>query len=405
MHTLADTTLPPRSASQFDSLAPQPADPLLALIAMHDADGRAGKLDLGVGVYRNEAGSTPVMASVKTSEERLFRDQTSKAYLGPEGDIRFTDLVRPLVFGNRTDHADRMIAVQTPGGSGALRLGAELLSRTAQVQRIWVGSPTWPNHVPVFREAGLHVQTHPFYDAERGDLDFEAMMAAVRTIPRGDALLVHGCCHNPTGARFSREQWEALVQEVASRGILPFVDLAYQGLGDGLEEDAEGVRRMVGAVPEALVAYSCSKNFGMYRDRVGALWVTAANPAAATLAWQNVMTLARTLWSMPPDHGAAVIRLLLEDADLTAQWKGELETMRLRLNRLRARLSEQHHRLKAIGGQRGMFALLPIDRTAVAELRERHGIYMADSGRMNIAGLHEAAIAPFADMLRPYLGD
>lgn len=385
------------------SLRSQPADALLALIGMHRRDPRPDKIDLGVGVYRDEAGHTPVMRAVKLAEEWLARDQESKSYLGAEGDVRFARLLADIVFGDGHPESERRIGLQTPGGTGALRLGAELIARAAPQARVWIGAPSWPNHAPIFREAGLEVASHRYFDAARGDVDFAGMMAAIEGMAAGDVLLLHGCCHNPTGAGFSAEEWDALAGWIAARGVLPFVDLAYQGLGDGLEADAAGLRTMLRAVPEALVAYSCDKNFGLYRDRVGALWVQAANASDAARAGENMLVLARSLWSMPPDHGAAVVRLILEDAALSALWRAELDGMRLRINGLRADLAASHPRLAPIGGQRGMFAMLPLDRAAIVGLREAHGIYMAESGRINIAGLREEMIPRLTAALRPHL--
>jgi aromatic-amino-acid transaminase len=390
--------------TMFDALEPQPADALLALIGLHRADPRPDKIDVGVGVYRDAAGATPVFGAVKAAEALLVRDQPTKAYLGAEGDARFTELLSKIVLGPVLARSDRLTGVQTPGGTGALRLGAELLARAGMTGRVWIGAPTWPNHAPIFAAARLTVASHPYYDAANSHLDFDGMVEALRSAARGDVVLLHGCCHNPTGTGFSIEQWAVLAQLFAERGIVPFIDLAYQGLGDGLEQDAAGMRLMLDAVPQALIAYSCDKNFGLYRERVGALWVQAAATAIVSTIRDNLLVLARSLWSMPPDHGAAVVRLILEDPGLSDLWRAELDEMRTRIGQLRSALAAAHPRLGPIAGQRGLFAMLPIDRNAVDAMRERDGIYMAGSGRINIAGLKTDTIIPFVESLTPFLG-
>jgi len=387
----------------LDGLASQPADALLGIIALFNADPRADRIDLGVGVMRGEDGRTRVMAAVKAAEARLLAEQESKAYLGPEGDAAYTDLLAELVFGPERACLDRLTGVQTPGGTGALRLGAELLARANPDATVWIGSPTWPNHEPIFRQAGLAVRSHRFYDKARSALDFEGMMTDLAGARPGDVLLLHGCCHNPTGATLDDGQWAGITALCQERGLIPFIDLAYQGLGDGLDADALPARRLMEAVPEALLAYSCDKNFGLYRDRVGALWVQAGSGRTAALARENMFQLARILWSMPPDHGAAVVRIILENPDLRSLWLTELDAMRLRINRLRAALGTAHPAFAPIARQRGMFALLPIAPGAPDALRIDHGIYMAGNGRINISGLREDAIARFASAVAPHL--
>ncbi|MBL0914813.1 MAG: aspartate/tyrosine/aromatic aminotransferase [Sphingopyxis sp.] len=395
----------PLSASAilpFGALAEQPKDALLGLIALHRADPRPHKIDLGVGVFRDDAGNTPVMRAVKRAEAILLETQESKSYLGAEGDVAYTELLARVLFGDRP-MGDRTSGVQTPGGTGALRLGAELIARSALDAQVWIGTPTWPNHGPIFAEAGLSTRHHRFYDAASGGIDFEAMLDDLGGARRGDILLLHGCCHNPTGASFTLEQWDAIAALCTARGLVPFVDLAYQGLGDGLTEDAAATRMIFDALPTALVAYSCDKNFGLYRDRVGALWVQSANSAIAGLVRSNILALARSLWSMPPDHGSALVRIILEDAGLRSDWEQELGAMRARINGLRQALAVTHPRLAAIADQRGMFAMLPLLPSAVAALREEHGIYMAGNGRINIAGLRSDTVAMFANALRYHL--
>lgn len=396
-----DGTLAAGGGSHFAALTPEAPDALLALIGLHAADPRPGKIDVGVGVYRDAAGATPVFAAVKQAERWLADTQASKSYLGPEGDARFAALLAELLFG--AGAAAELIGLQTPGGTGALRLGAELLARAAPGRSVWVGTPTWANHAPLLTGAGLVVRSHRFFDAERSDLDFGAMMADLDAAAAGDIVLLHGCCHNPTGVSFDLAQWEAIADLCARRGLLPFVDLAYHGLGAGLDADAAGVRRLVERVPEAVVAYSCDKNFGLYRDRVGAIWVKTW-PSAVDAVRSNLYALARVNWSMPPDHGAAVVRHILETPALRAEWIAELAAMAARIGMLRQRLAAGDPRLEPIGRQQGMFALLPLAQGAVAALRREHGIYMAGNGRINIAGLGEASVDRFVAACAPHLG-
>lgn len=370
----------------LDDLQPQPPDGLLALIRAFHEDPRADKLDLGVGVYRDESGNTPVFRAVKVAERRLLEGQTTKAYLGPEGDMRFVELLRPIVFGP-SDPGARLIGVQSPGGTGALRLAAELIVAARPGARIHLGLPSWPNHAPMFRAAGLQVVTFPYVDIVAQRLDFAAMVSALEGAQAGDAVLLNGCCHNPTGIDLDLGQWDAVAEIVARRGLLPLIDFAYQGLGRGLEEDAIGFRRVLDAVDEALIAYSCDKNFGVYRDRTGAVYAKARDARGAEIVLGNLAGLARVNWSMPPDHGAAAVRLVLEDAELTRDWRSELEGMCARINAVRAALARADARLAFLTRQSGMFCNLALPKGAVERLRAEHGIYMAGSGRMNLAGL------------------
>lgn len=389
--------------SILTTLGEQPADGLLALIGLHRADPRPTKIDLGVGVYRDATGATPVFAAVKAAEAKLVSGQATKSYLGAEGDVRFTELLAPIALGEELATSDRLTGVQTPGGTGALRLGAEVLARAAPNTTIWVGTPTWPNHGPIFREAGLAVATHRYFDAVNSRLDFDAMIADLSAARSGDVVLLHGCCHNPTGTGFTQNEWRKLAALCNERGLIPFIDLAYQGLGDGVAADAAGARTLLNTVDEALVAYSCDKNFGLYRERVGALWILSDRGDTVKAVRDSMLVLARSLWSMPPDHGAATVRIILEELDLYALWWEELETMRCRISDLRRRLASSHPCLAPIGEQRGLFAMLPIDRDAVRGLRDRHGIYMADSGRINIAGLSDKNVDTFVAALLPLL--
>ena len=380
----------------FDRLSLQPSDSLLQLIALANADPRPDKIDVGVGVYRDPAGGTPILRAVKAAEKILLETQQTKSYLGSAGDARFVELVKPIVFGERAAADDRIIGVQTPGGCGALRLGADLIDKADPDARIFVGQPTWPNHGPLIECAGVEMVKIPYYDTASRGLLFDEMMAALKDARAGDLILLHGCCHNPTGADLDLDQWKALTELVSARGLVPFIDLAYQGLGNGLEIDAQGTRMMVEAVDQALVAHSCDKNFGVYRERTGSLFIKATSADAAGTAMGNLLQLSRTMWSMPPDHGAAIVRTVLDDPDLRADWNAELIEMCARIRSLRSRLAAYDERLRYIDGQNGMFSILPLSTEAVLELRESHGIYMANSGRFNIVGLSDENADRFA---------
>lgn len=383
----------------FDGLKPQAPDALLALIGMFAADPRADKIDLGVGVYRDETGATPVFRSVKAAEARLVETQTSKSYLGPEGDVRFTELLKPFIFGGKFDMSS-VVGVQTPGGTGALRLAAELIAAAKPGARVWIGTPTWPNHPPVFASANLDIQTYRYFDQAAQTILFDEMMDALSRAEAGDVVLLHGCCHNPTGANLTAPQWSAIAELVGKRGLIPLIDLAYQGLGAGLDEDAAGLRTVLESAGDVIAAFSCDKNFGLYRDRVGALYVRSQQSAQSELVLSNMLALARPNWSMPPDHGAAVVRTILDDAALTADWKAELTSMRLRIAEVRQALAAGDSFLAPQEKQQGMFSLLPLSPDQVATLRKEHGIYMAGSGRANIAGLTLKTVPKFIEALK-----
>jgi aromatic-amino-acid transaminase len=380
----------------LDRLEDKPTDSLLALIALCNADPREEKIDVGVGVYRDAAGTTPILQCVKAAERILLETQETKAYLGSQGDARFTELIKPIVFGEAAAGDNRIVGVQTPGGCGALRLGAELIHTADSNARIFVGQPTWLNHTPLIGSAGVGMVDYPYYDRDSRTILFDRMVETLRGAKRGDLVLLHGCCHNPTGADLNLDQWREVAEIVSTRGLVPYVDLAYQGFGHGLEADAAGTRMVVEAAEQAIVAQSCDKNFGLYRERTGALFVKASSAQGAKVAFGNLLQLARTMWSMPPDHGAAIVRTVLDDAALRAQWNEELIAMCARIRTLRARLAAFDPRLAYINEQNGMFSMLPLSRDAVLELRQSHGIYMADSGRFNIVGLSDENVDRFA---------
>lgn len=381
----------------FETLAAQPADALLALIALHRDDPRPAKLDLGVGVYRDETGATPIMQAVKRAEEVLLATRTTKSYLGPEGDLTYVDLLKPIVFGR--DLGSRLVGIQTPGGTGALRLAAELIGAAKPGARVLFGTPTWPNHPPILKEARLTLTPHPFFDVATQALDFAALKAAVAAAGPGDVVLLHGCCHNPTGADLSPAQWDEIADLLADRGVTPLVDLAYQGLGRGLDADAYGARRLVETLPEVLIAYSCDKNFGLYRERVGALFALCRDETAAAALVSNMAYYGRVSWSMPPDHGAAIVRTVLESPDLTALWRDELDRMGARIRAVREALAGADQRLAFLAREQGMFSTLPLSRDQITRLRTEHAVYMAGSGRINVAGLQVADVPTFVAAL------
>ena len=374
----------------LSNLQQQPADALLALIKLHNNDPRADKIDLGVGVYRTGAGDTPVFAAIKAAEKKLLETQDSKAYLGPDGDMGFVRALMPYIFGQGDPTMQgRIDGMQTPGGTGAVRLGLALAKR-AGVTRIWMGTPSWPNHAQIVADLGLELKTFAHNTAD-GVANMDALRAVLAEVGAGDAVLLHGCCHNPTGIDYTPADWDEIAPLLARSGALPILDLAYQGLGAGMEEDAYGTRRVLAAVPEAIVAYSCDKNFGLYRDRVGAVYLMMASADQVGAVLSNGHALARAAWSMPPDHGAAAVRLILEDPAMTAMWLGELDDMRERMNQVRARLAAAGKcggvDFTPMGSQNGLFSIVPITPEQVLAMREKHGVYMAGSGRINVAGL------------------
>ena len=375
-------------------LPPVMNDSLIALIGMVNADPRPDKIDVGVGVFRDGAGNTPILKVIKEAEQRLHDTQVTKAYLGSAGDVRFAELLRPILLGPHAND-DRIVGVQTPGGCGALRLGFELLASANPNGRVFVGGPTWPNHPPIINAVGLGIEEYPYYERGQGAIRFEDMIAALERAEPGDVALLHGCCHNPTGADLSEDQWREVVRVVRDRGLLPLIDIAYQGFGRGLDEDAFGVRLMLDACDEAIVAQSCDKNFSVYRDRVGSLWIKTGSAGTTQTAMAHVYQIAREMWSMPPDHGAACAHIILEDPELHARWLVELKGMRDRINSVRQRIAAADSRLAFIGRQYGMFSMLPLSPEQVLKLRKDDAIYMADSGRFNVVGMGDGQIDRF----------
>jgi aspartate aminotransferase len=379
----------------FQQLKVLSEDSILGLMARFRADPHPHKVDLGVGVYRDSDGNTPVLDCVRRAERAVIAEQTTKSYVAPAGRAEFNDAVTDLVLGN--DHVvlrdRRCVTVQTPGGCGALRVGAELIRAAAPATRVHVSDPSWGNHVPLLGSSGLQLERYPYYDAMSHRLRFAEMLERLELVAHGDIVLLHVCCHNPTGADLSPPQWETLIGVLQRRRLIPFMDLAYQGFGAGLRADAEPIRRVAEQVPEALLAVSYSKNLGLYRERVGALVCIAETTARAAVIRTHVLQIARSIYSMPPDHGAAIAARIFADPELTSSWLQELESMRLRIVSMRALLAD---RLKAAGAagefdflraQRGMFSMLGATGEQVALLREQHHVYMTADSRMNLAGV------------------
>src|SRR3954452_16152692 len=375
-------------------LEPVAEDSLIGLIAMVNADPRPDKIDVGVGVFRDGAGNTPILKVMKQAEQRLVETQVTKAYLGSAGDKRFAELLRPIVLGPHASD-DRIAGLQTPGGCGALRLASELIATVNPAARVLLGTPSWPNHAPIINAVRLECIEYPYYERGQATVRFEDMIAALDGAEAGDVALLHGCCHNPTGADLTEDQWREVVRAVTERGLIPLIDIAYQGFGRGLDEDAFGVRIMLSACDEVLIAQSCDKNFSCSRDRVGALFVKSGSAMTTATAMGHVFRRAREMWSMPPDHGAAAARIILDDPELHARWLVELAAMRDRINSVRQRIASADRRLSFIGGQYGMFSMLPLSKEQVLKLRADHSIYMADSGRFNVVGMGDHQIDRF----------
>ncbi len=379
----------------FETINPAPEDSILGLTAAFQQDPNPNKVNLGVGVYKDSGGQTPVLATVKEAEQRLLSSEATKSYLPIDGLAAYASLSQQIVFGSAhpilTDR--RATTVQTPGGTGALRVAADFVRRISPQASVWLSDPTWPNHPNVFGAAALQVQSYPYFEPASNGVAFDSMVAALENIPAGDVLLLHGCCHNPTGADLSSQQWQTIAAACARRGILPLLDFAYQGFGEGLEQDATGVRIVADHCQEFLVATSYSKNFGLYNERVGALTLVAANSEAAEAANSHLKICVRTNYSNPPAHGGQIVAEILGDPGLRQRWEAELADMRNRINDMRhlfvETLDEQGagRDFSFIAGQRGMFSYSGLTPEQVQALRERHSVYIVGSGRINVAGM------------------
>lgn len=391
--------------SHFDLPEPSP-DPLLDLIGRYRADNRPNKIDLGVGVYRNDSGETPVLAAVKAAESILLEQQISKSYLGLTGDTEFVALVGDLIFappdaGTHDLKADGIYisGAQTPGGSGALRVASELFSAIRPSATLWIGVPTWPNHLPLTQAAGLKTKCFDAFCRDTQNVLFDSMIESLSAADDGDGVLIHGCCHNPTGADLTLDQVNSLCQLMNDKGLMPIVDLAYHGLGAGLQQDLQTTREIVHQCPHTLVAASCSKNFGLYRDRVGAVYMATGEQERADRAQAYFGHIARRIYSMPPDHGAATVRLILSDESLKQLWLTELDTMVSRIKTLRQAIAKQQPGLGFVSKQRGMFSLLPLEPQQVDSLINEHAVYLAGDGRINIAGCQLDRVEQFCGAL------
>jgi aspartate aminotransferase len=393
----------------LETLTRVPPDPILGVSAAFQKDESPDKVDLGVGVYKDEAGKTPVPRAVKRAEQEMLAGQTSKTYLSPIGNPGFNTQVAALTLGS--DLAGRkgdLALAQAPGGSGALRLGAALLTTARPGSAIHVSDPTWANHIPLLGSAGLKIEQYPYYDPASNALLFDRMLATLDALAPGSLVLLHACCHNPTGQDLDPAQWAAVADVLARRRLVPFLDMAYQGLGEDLDRDAASIRFIAKAVPELLIAVSCSKNFGIYRERTGLLIALTAGSEPAGIVAGQLGRLARTLWSMPPDHGAAVVDRVLATPELRQDWMLELQHMANRINSLRALLADKlsaatQRDFGWIKQQRGMFSRLPLSGVQVQVAREQHHLYMAPDGRINIAGISPTNVDRVAHSLASIL--
>jgi len=387
----------------FEALTEQPPDKIIALGQAFRSDPRQDKIDLGVGVYRNAEGVTPIMRAVKSAETQLLATETTKAYTGMLGDPVYREALSDLILGPGV-HAERRATAATPGGTGAVRQGFELVMMARPGATVWVSDPTWPNHTSILKHLKIETKTYRYFDAATGGVDFDGMMADLAGIGPDDVVLLHGCCHNPTGANLDAGQWEAVTDHLAGTGALPFVDIAYQGFGDGLEADAAGLRHLVAGVPEAIIAASCSKNFGIYRERTGLL-LALGDAAGRDRLQSNLFYLNRQNYSFPPDHGARLVQMILTDDALRADWARELEDVRTGMLALRKQLAEElrqrtnSDRFDFIAEHRGMFSRLGTSPEKVETLRREHGIYMVADSRMNIAGLNARTVPVLAEAI------
>ena len=377
----------------FEALKAMPPDAILTLIGEHQNDARENKIDLGVGVYRDESGQTPILRAVKKAEQYLVDSQPSKSYVGSGGNPEFNEAIQAVTFGDGARGDKRITTLQTPGGSGSLRVAGGLIMRAKPDVALWASDPTWSNHTPLLGGAGLELKPYAYYDAAHKDIRFDEMLETLNNVPGGDVVLLHGCCHNPTGMDLSRDQWRALADVVVARDLVPYIDIAYQGFADGLEEDAYPVRMMFERVPEMIVSSSCSKNFGLYKDRVGSLSIIAKDGATSGYIRSQTMNIVRTMYSMPPDHGAAVVGHILNNADLRDDWLVELTGMRDRLKEMRALLGAAlrekapDHDFSHIERANGMFCFVGISTEQVERLKSEFAVYMVNSSRINVAGI------------------
>ena len=388
----------------FETLKPQPADKILALVQKFKEDPRPQKIDLGVGVYKNAEGVTPVMRAVKAAEHQLWQDETTKSYVGLTGDPAFSDGMIQMVLGDAVPRG-AVAAAATPGGTGAVRQAFELARLANPDVRVFVSNPTWPNHVSMLRYLGIEMVPYRYFDEATCGVDFEGMTADLAQAKAGDAVLLHGCCHNPTGANLNTAQWQSVVDLLAKSGATPMIDIAYQGFGDGLEEDAAATRLIAASLPETIIAASCSKNFGIYRERTGLLMAISQDVSKQLVTQGTLAYLNRQNFSFPPDHGARLVTIVLNDPALCADWKAELEQVRLGMLDLRQNLATElqsragSDRFSFLAQNRGMFSRLGTTPDMVERLRVEHAIYMVGDSRMNIAGLNATSVPILAQAI------
>ena len=384
----------------FETLEKAPADPILGLTAAFKQDTNPDRVNLGVGVYKDGDGNTPVFDSVQTAEARILDRQTTKDYLPISGGPEYAPAVQDLLFGAEHEivRGQRAATVHAPGGTGGLRIAGDFVHKLFPQAKIWLSDPTWANHPNIYGHAGVAVETYPYFDKETNGLDFAAMRDALNAVPEGDVVLLHGCCHNPTGIDPTPDQWEEIADAAGARGWMPLVDFAYHGLGDGLEQDRRGLMAFCRSGVELMVSSSFSKNFGLYNERVGALTLVASSPEAAGALMSQVMICIRANYSNPPAHGASIVTEVLNDCDLRLQWEDEVARMRNRINRMRALFVDTLERkgvrrdFSFIARQRGMFSFSGLSGGQVDALRDKYAIYMVGSGRINVAGITEANV-------------
>jgi aspartate aminotransferase len=391
----------------FQVLPHLAADPILGLSAAFKQDTNPNKIDLGVGVYKDEQGNTPIVSAVAKAARQLIETETSKTYITPQGVQGFIDHMLNLILGASSPAliANRVAAVQAPGGCGALRILSELLTRVDKELTVWVSDPTWANHIPLIGNAGLAIKTYPYYDAKTASITFDKMIDSLKSIPKGDVVLFHGCCHNPTGGDLTQSQWRDVLEVTEQQGFLPFFDIAYQGFGDGIDEDAYAVRLFAERLPEIIIAASCSKNFGLYRERVGLAAIITESSALKNIAQSQIQNVARGIYSMPPSYGGALVNIVLSDAALKQEWIDEVDAMRDRMQSLRNMLVTSLEGKGAskdfsfVNEQKGMFSYLCISPEQVRQMRANHSVYFVDSSRVNIAGINQNNVEALADAL------
>tara|TARA_B100000029_G_scaffold503201_1_gene579729 strand:+ start:7448 stop:8638 length:1191 start_codon:yes stop_codon:yes gene_type:complete len=391
----------------FQSLEALPPDAIIGIMSLYRQDNDPRKVDLSVGVYQDDSGKTPVLDCVRIAEQQILEEQSTKSYVGIAGNAGFNKSMESMLFGvnHPTLRAGRISSIQTPGGSGGLCVAGHTIVRAKPEARVWLSDPSWPNHMPLLKLSGLNLEQYPYYDYDKHCINFDAMINAFNTLRSDDIVLLHGCCHNPCGADLSKEQWNLLADLFEERGIVPFIDIAYQGLANGLEEDAYGVRLMAERLDEVVVVTSCSKNLGLYRERVGMTSLVSKDVERAKIAQSNLGNVARGIYSMPPDHGAAVAGRVLSDGELNKLWLKELGTMRTRINSLRQLFVEKAEERNAprdfsfISEEKGMFSFLGLSRKQVVKLREEFHVYMVETSRINVAGINQSNVDYVVDSI------